>query len=155
MASSEALQVFAEADEDDLGRLLLKAFRAVNAEIIARLGALGHAEVRASHAAVFLHLDGEGSRIVTLAKRAEVTRQAMTGLVHELQAAGYVATAPDPDDRRATRVTLTSRGEEFCHQAAIAIGHLEEKWETLLTAEGLHHLRTSLRRLIAGTPTHP
>jgi hypothetical protein len=50
-----------------LGRLLLRAVRAVNAQIISRLVALGHPRIRGPHTAVFANLDSGGTRAVTLA----------------------------------------------------------------------------------------
>jgi DNA-binding MarR family transcriptional regulator len=36
----------------------------------------------------------------------------MTGLIDGLASTGFVVRAPDPDDRRAQRVELTSRGRD-------------------------------------------
>lgn len=46
----------------------------------------------------------------TIAEALDVTPRAITGLVDALEAAGYVERVPDPADRRARRVVLTSDG---------------------------------------------
>ena len=147
MTPEEALREIAGAGEEDLGRLLLRAFRAVNTQAVARLTALGHEGVRAGHAVVFTGLDPGGTRVSVLAERADMTRQGMSVLVRELQAAGYVDVEPDPSDGRASRVLLTPRGVAFCHEAAQAVRDVEAEWGRLLGADGLHQLRHALRLL--------
>src|SRR3954452_15702227 len=145
MSADDALRQLAEvAGDDDLGRLLLRAHRAVNAAVFDRLVALGHDAVRPAHASVFLNLDPDGTRMVTLAHRAGVSRQAISPLVRDVQTAGYVDVEPDPDDGRATRVRLTERGVAFCLQVAAVVRDLDQQWEGLLGADELDRLRAAL-----------
>jgi DNA-binding MarR family transcriptional regulator len=153
MSAEDALRQLAEvAGDEDLGRLLLRAHRAVNAVLFERLVALGHDAVRPAHASVFLNLDAEGTRMVTLAQRAGVSRQAISQLVRDVQAAGYIAVEPDPDDGRATRVRLTERGVAFCLQVADVARDLDRRWESLLGAEELDRLRGALHTVARSGP---
>ncbi|MFF7475742.1 MarR family transcriptional regulator [Streptomyces sp. NPDC008092] len=147
MLSDEVLQELASASENDLGRALLEAARVVNAILFDQLVGLGHKAVRSAHTAVFSNLDPTGTRMVTLAQRAGVSRQAMSQLVRDLQIAGYVDVQPDPDDGRATRVVLTDRGIAFCLDAARVIRELEQHWQQLLGPGRLKELRATLRAL--------
>ncbi|GIJ50677.1 MarR family transcriptional regulator [Virgisporangium aliadipatigenens] len=149
MAEESALQRLADAGSDELGRLLLRAVRAVNEQIIGRLAALGHPDVRGPHTAVFTNLDADGTRAVTLAQRAGMTRQAMSNLVRELETAGYLQVSPDPADGRAALVRLTALGEKFCNDAATVISQLGAEWAGHLGDPELEHLRRSLHALIA------
>jgi DNA-binding MarR family transcriptional regulator len=56
------------------------------------------------------HLDLDGTRITELARRAEITKQAVGQLVSDMEKAGYVERFADPDDQRANIVKLTKRG---------------------------------------------
>jgi len=47
-----------------------------------------------------------------LAAAVGVTPRTMTGLIDGLTSTGFVTRTPDPEDRRAQRVELTSRGRE-------------------------------------------
>ena len=147
MTVEDALREMADAADEDLGRLLLRAFRSVSVTAMARLTALGYEGVRASHAQVFAHLDPEGTKVVTLARRTDMTRQGMSALVRELEAAGYVTVVPDPRDGRATRVLLTEQGVRFCLDAAHAVREVEAEWGRLLGPAELERLRASLRAL--------
>ena len=153
MAEESALQQLADAGSDELGRLLLRAVRAVNEQIISRLVALGHPDVRGPHTAVFANLDAGGTRAVILAQRAGMTRQSMSNLIRELETAGYVDVQPDPEDGRAALIRLTPRGEQFCLDAAQVINQVEAEWAQRLQDPHLKHLRLSLHTLIDDPPT--
>ncbi|GGP34069.1 MarR family winged helix-turn-helix transcriptional regulator [Saccharothrix coeruleofusca] len=152
MTEESALRQLADAGSDELGRLLLRAVRAVNEQIIGRLTALGHPAVRGPHTAVFTNLDAEGTRAVTLAQRAGMTRQAMSTLIRELEEAGYLRVSPDPADGRATLVRLTALGERFCRDAATVINRLGAEWAELLGDPDLANLRGSLHALVDYAP---
>jgi len=152
VVDESALQQLVDAGSDELGRLLLRAVRAVNEQIISRLGALGHPDIRGPHTAVFANLDGAGTRAVILAQRAGMTRQSMSNLIRELEAAGYVDVQPDPGDGRAALVRLTPRGEQFCLDAARVINEVEAEWAERLDDPHLKHLRRSLHTLIDDGP---
>jgi len=141
------LQELASAGQEDLGRLLQRAFRVVNTAAIEHLRALGHDQVRVAHASVFFNLDAEGTRMTTLAQRAGISRQAIGQLVRDLGTSGYVALQPDPDDGRAQLVVLTERGVAFCLQAVGTIAALEQRWAHILGPGGLEQLRHGLALL--------
>ncbi len=148
MTDPDALRALANGD-DDLGRLLLRAFRGATGRVSERLAAMGHTDIRTSHAAVFTNLDVDGTRIVTLAQRAEMTRQAMSAMVRELELAGYLTVSPDPADGRASVVRLSTKGQKFCAEAAVLVAEAEKEWIALLGKGNLAHLRSSLRALAA------
>ncbi|MCX5264478.1 MarR family winged helix-turn-helix transcriptional regulator [Streptomyces sp. NBC_00199] len=56
--------------------------------------------------------DSEPQRPGELAQRLGVEASHVTRTVQQLQKAGYVTRAPDPDDRRAQRIQLTEAGRD-------------------------------------------
>jgi hypothetical protein len=136
LTKKTALQRLAEAGSNDsLARLLLRAARSVNEQIVERLQRMGHPAVRPAHTAVFAHLDADGTRPIEL--------------VRELEGVGYVSVHPDPADGRASLVALTPLGQKFCLDAAEAISHIEAEWARHLDDPHLNDLRQALRELIA------
>ncbi len=102
-----------------------------------------------SHSAVFAQIRPEGSRLTELARGANMTPQAMGELVDELAELGYVERRPDPTDRRAKLIVLTSRGNQ-CIAAGIAtIRGIEERIDQILGPQG----RAQLRRLLSALLT--
>lgn len=146
-AEERALTELADAADEDLGHLLRRAARAVDARTAASIATTGAHGIRPAHGVVFTNLDPDGTRITTLADRAGLTRQAMSLLVRELEQLGYLRTEPDADDGRAVRARLTPAGVELCRHGAAAVRELERHWDGLLGEDGVAALRAALRAL--------
>jgi DNA-binding MarR family transcriptional regulator len=99
-----------EFNQTNILRVVRQVVRHVNAAINARLAANGFGDLSARHLSVFEFLDVEGTNIVTLARRAGVTKQAMSKFVREAKDGGYVNVDRDTKDTRVWYVTLTKKG---------------------------------------------
>jgi DNA-binding MarR family transcriptional regulator len=99
-----------------------------------------------------IDIDG-GTRLSTIAARANITPQAVGELVDDLERLGYVVRRPDPDDRRAKRIVLTDRGRESVAAALDTIATLEAELEDLLGSDKLAELHDSLIRIITAGRT--
>jgi DNA-binding MarR family transcriptional regulator len=95
----------------DLSLSSLFAGWAMADELQRRLAADGYADLRFADGFVFQHLVEGPVTIGALAERLEVTQQAASKSVADLERRGYVARTADPDDARARLVALTSRGQ--------------------------------------------
>ena len=105
---------------------------------------------RPAHSAVFANIDiVGGTRLTTLATRANITPQAMGELVDDLERLGYVLRQPDPEDRRAKRIVLTPRGVACVAAAIRTIAGIEADLKSLLGAAGLAALHDALSRIAA------
>jgi len=101
-----------------------------------------------AHSAVFAQIAPEGSRLTELARRANMSPQAMGELVDELEQLDYVVRRPDPADRRAKLITLTKKGQA-CIAAGIAtINGIEEQLTDRLGERGHQQLRNLLTKLL-------
>lgn len=80
-------------------------------EIRRRLSSDGFGDLRFADGFVFQHLVEGPVTIGALAGRLEVTQQAASKAVADLERRGYVARRADPGDARARLVALTARGE--------------------------------------------
>ena len=101
-----------------------------------------------AHSAVFAQIAPKGSRLTELARRANMSPQAMGELVDELEQLDYVVRRPDPADRRAKLITLTKKGQA-CIAAGIAtINGIEEQLTDRLGERGHRQLRSLLTKLL-------
>jgi DNA-binding MarR family transcriptional regulator len=138
--------------EPDIARLLLEAHRVLSSDLVAMLDERGYADVRAGHAAVFLHIDRRsGTRLTELARRARITKQGMMLVVDDLESRGYVRRAPDRDDARAKVVRLTARGRLAAAECRRAAQTLEALTRRSLGDRRYEVLRESLEGIIAST----
>jgi len=118
--------------------------------IVDGVDAAGFAQ-RPAHSAVFAHIDVEGgTRLTTLAARANMTPQALGELVDELERLDYVRRQPDAQDRRAKRIVLTDRGLATVAAAQQTISGIEAELAAMLGKDRLGDLHDALER-IAGT----
>src|ERR1700730_14612078 len=91
--------------QTNLGRLLIRGYRVINLNLLDGLRSAGDPQLRFGHFTVLTNLDlSPGTRQVSIAERAGVTKQAIGPIVRELEAMGYVRTQPDPKDGRAKLV---------------------------------------------------
>lgn len=141
-----------DAEAEDLGRLLLRAFRAVSASVLNELNAAGHVAIKGSHVPVLVALLMQGpAQLSALAERAGVTRQATAVMVRELSALGLVREANSEGDKRAIIASLTPAGDRFCALAIGTVAARESAWGAAIGDPGLGHLRAALHQLIGVT----
>lgn len=79
---------------------------------------------------------------------------AMTNRLDKLEQAGLIARAPDPDDRRGTLISLTSRGQALVEKVVREHAENEEKLAAVLTAAERKQLTALLTKLSAGLAEH-
>jgi DNA-binding MarR family transcriptional regulator len=108
----------------DLPLASLFAGWAMADELSRRLAAEGMDDLRFADGVLFQHLVEGPCTIGALAERLEVTQQAVSKSVADLERRGYVTRSADPDDARVRRVALTPRGDAAIeagrvHRAAI------------------------------------
>ena len=128
--------------------LLGVAYMSLGHRIVDGVNAAGFPQ-RPAHSAVMAHIDIDGgTRLTTIAARANITPQAVGELVDELERLGYVERQPDPDDRRAKRIVLTRRGQACVAAALSTIAALEADLEDLLGSAALAGLHDTLSRIV-------
>jgi len=132
-----------------IGALLRIPFQATVTQVYAAVSGAGYDDLRLAHLVPFQHLRRGGSHVADLAERAQMTRQAMAYLVDYLEAHGYVERTPDPDDRRAKLVRLTTRGYAIERIARARLAQLEDEWARQLGAARMQQLHVMLTELVA------
>lgn len=137
-----------EPPDPHIGRLLRETFALFERRLHAGLHAAGLTEIRPTHHAVLRHLGVDGTRASELAERSGLTRQGLTQIIDDLEALGYVARRPDPQDRRAKLVVYTDRGLHGYRAGRQAIAQMEREFAALLGDEDYGRMRAALERLM-------
>jgi DNA-binding MarR family transcriptional regulator len=138
----------ATSDESSapLPRLTALVTKQLSDELLRRLREAGFTDARAAHNSVFPHVPPEGIRLVDLADRAGMTKQAMSELVVDLEGLGYLRRRPDPADGRAKLIEFTDRGWSSVRTALAAFEAIEAE---LADAVGPGRMRQLRRTLLA------
>lgn len=134
--------------DQTLYRLLLRARRVENDEMVARIRALGYADLQASYPSVLANLDTEGASIGALAAKAGITRQAASQQVIEIETRGYVERRPDPVDGRAVLVQRTPLGQQLLQDALQVVTELEDAYAEHVGRERFQSMKACLAELL-------
>ena len=117
--------------ELDLSLAALFAGWALTDEVTRRMAARGFTGLRFSHGFLVQRLIDSEQAIAALAQALDVTQQAVSKTVAELEGLGYVRRRPDPRDARVRLVSLTDRGrgavEAAREERAAVVEELRER----------------------------
>jgi DNA-binding MarR family transcriptional regulator len=139
-----------ELSQLDLGTLALFVGQACGDEVQSVLARRGFDDVRVSHGYVFQHLV-EGPRPITeLARRLEVSQQAVSKTVAEMVRLGYVELSGDEADARRKQVGLSKRGKAVIEAARRARAAQEARLERRFGAAELARCRRLLATILDG-----
>jgi DNA-binding MarR family transcriptional regulator len=96
-----------------VGAVLGVVWQWVRDQLYAGVIAAGYDDLNAAHVALWRYPGLEGLRPSQLADRVGITKQSVNDLLGHLEAHGYLLRVPDPADRRARVIRLTSRGRRL------------------------------------------
>jgi DNA-binding MarR family transcriptional regulator len=133
--------------DPNIGILVREPYLAISAELYERLAAAGFDDLRPAYLVIFQHVAPEGTRVTTLAERAQLTTPSIKYLVDSLEERGYVERIPDPHDGRARLVRFTDRGRHQVHTALEILGDIEDEWAQRLGRRKFAQLRHGLLEL--------
>jgi DNA-binding MarR family transcriptional regulator len=130
-----------------IGALLRLPWEAVQRRMLERLHECGFGDFDAAYLNVFQYPGPHGARPSDLAGRLRISKQALNYLLRELERLDYLERRPDPDDLRAKRITLTSRGKAAVTVIREAVAETETEWARQLGPKRFTQLRTLLHEL--------
>jgi DNA-binding MarR family transcriptional regulator len=131
-----------------LPALVGRVFDVVIDDLHRRLPAAGFDDIRPAHCIGVLRvIDVDGTRPTELARRADVTPQAMAEMVGYLEGRGYVTRDDDPSDGRGRIVRPTARGAQAVAAAKEALRAIETEWSDRLDSDRVVELKATLAEL--------
>lgn len=152
MAASRALpQAVSFPDDEDwrgrnTSRLLYTAAWLFDRRILDSVNRAGFPEIRMAHLHLPRNLDIDGTRLTVLARRAEMSKQAMGELVDQCEKLRLVERRPDTSDDRAKIVVFTARGRRLIEAVRAAVAQAERDMEKKLGAKKAAALIAALTR---------
>jgi DNA-binding MarR family transcriptional regulator len=128
-----------------LGHLLFRTARILNELGVARSSAeLGAPGLRAAHMQVLPHLDLSGTRATEIARRMDISKQAVGELLDEIEAFGVIERVPDPTDGRARIVRFTERGRAGLLVGLGVLAGIEAELAARIGADTVARLKADL-----------
>jgi DNA-binding MarR family transcriptional regulator len=133
----------------NLGRDLAFLSRDLSRSLMQKSVSRGHKGLKLNWDTVFLNLDfNNGSRVVDLAQVNGLTKQAMSQIVADIEQQGYITKKEDPDDGRARKLKLTTKGKKLIQDSMEAYSELEAEYEALIGREKLDTLQEIAAELV-------
>ncbi|MBC9934787.1 MarR family winged helix-turn-helix transcriptional regulator [Chitinophaga qingshengii] len=133
-----------------LGRLLSLVKKDVDQRLTEKLVGLGHRNFRAGDMVVLINIDDAGTINNELAKKARISKQAMSKVVKNLEADGYIATRKHDTDNRASLIFLTDKGKMLLIEASESIKEIEAGYTDVVGEQDITTLKQVLLRLHEG-----
>lgn len=130
---------------ENVGRLLNDAIGRFESGILRQMEEAGYHGFSLSHITVTRNLDLSGTRATELARRAGITKQSMSELIHQLEAGGIVERRPDPADGRAKIVYFSDTGLAWLEAFATALHNAEQEMAGELGQAAFAALKQALR----------
>jgi DNA-binding MarR family transcriptional regulator len=116
------------AKRASLGQLLIKCARLFNERAIGRLSELtAYPPLRPAHTNLIPHIDFAGTRVVELARKLGISKQAVSQTVAELEQLGVLETVADSSDARAKLVRFTTKGKSAIAQGLEVLREVENE----------------------------
>jgi DNA-binding MarR family transcriptional regulator len=119
----------------------------LNAELTAGIAA-HHPDITPAQNRLMTYIDREGTSVSELARRADMTKQAMHEAVVGMEDRGLVERRTDPGDRRVKLVVLTPAGEQAIARGLEIALRIHDDWQHLLGERKTAQLLRLLRELL-------
>lgn len=107
--------------------------------------AQGRARVSRAQSLLLANIAAGEHRATRLARNLGVSRQAISQMLSDMEAAGLVSVGPDPADRRARIVSFHPAAEELREVARQVLADLEAELGRRIGADVLDQLRAALQ----------
>jgi DNA-binding MarR family transcriptional regulator len=111
------------------------------------LRAAGWNDLKNSQVFCLAHIDLDGTSVIALAERSNISKQAASKLVSELVALGYLSTSQAPSDGRAILVKFTPRGRSLMQQSFELFADIEHDYSCRLGTQNYAVLKRALQAL--------
>jgi DNA-binding MarR family transcriptional regulator len=141
-------QEIANKRKNNIGVLFKYASRDFNQRALDKLRKYGYPELTLFHTSLISNLDIEGTRISILAKRANISKQAMGQVVSDLEKEGYIRRTADPNDQRAFIIHFTTKGWEFLKVAYDVKSEIEAEYIQIIGEQGMKELEHLLSKIV-------
>lgn len=134
-------------------RLLGLVKKDVDARLTDAIQNAGYKDFKVGDMVLLVNIAPEGTINNELAKKAKITKQAMSKVVKNLTANGFIDTRKHETDNRATVIYLTDRGRQLIVDCYDALGEIGAVYQDIIGEKDSEILKDILYRL--ASELHP
>lgn len=134
---------------DNLARLINLFKKDIDQRITERIQERGYKNFKLGDMVLLVHIDPHGTINNDLARKARISKQAMSKVVKNLEAGNYISSRKHDTDNRASLIFLTEKGKEFMINVYETVDEIQAGYEAIIGADALSDLKTILKKLNA------
>jgi DNA-binding MarR family transcriptional regulator len=151
----EQLEQYLAQRQRSLIRLLGLLKKDMDFKITEKLQQKGYNNFKLGDLVLIVNIQPEGIINNELAKRARITKQAMSKVVKNLEAGGYILTRKHANDNRSAVIFLTDNGKRLLISAAESFLEIQDEYTDIIGQEDADSLKQILGKLVfALRPEH-
>jgi len=139
--------------QHSLIRMLGLLKKDMDCRIMTKLQHKGYDNFKLGDLVLIANIEPQGIINNELAKKARITKQAMSKVVKNLEATGYIRTCKHASDNRASIISLTDAGKQLIIHAAESFQEIEKDYTKIIGTENADALKQILQKLVCGL--HP
>jgi len=140
-------RVVRRSTEQMLAALLARLSEYIAQRLMELTVARGHPRLKRSFGQVLGLIGPGGGRIQQIARIQQVSKQAVSAVVAELEALGYIERAADPGDARGQLIRFSAAGRQLLADSVASVDDLEREFAAIIGDGGLVQLRSLAARL--------
>lgn len=144
----EQLQQHLAQRQQSLIRMLGLLKKDMDCRIMQKLQQKGYNNFKLGDLVLIVNIDPQGIINNELARKARITKQAMSKVVKNLEAGGFIHTSKHANDARAAIISLTDEGKKLIICAAESFQEIQEEYTHIVGQEDADALRHILRKLV-------
>ncbi|SEW18624.1 transcriptional regulator, MarR family [Chitinophaga sp. YR573] len=145
----EQLEQYLAQRQRSLIRLLGLLKKDMDFKITEKLQQKGYDNFKLGDLVLIVNIQPEGIINNELAKRARITKQAMSKVVKNLEAGGYILTRKHENDNRSAVIFLTDNGKRLLISAAESFREIQEEYTDIIGQEDADSLKLILGKLVS------
>lgn len=135
---------------DSLARLINLFKKDIDLRITQKLQERGYQRFKLGDMVLLVNIDPHGTINNDLARKARISKQAMSKVVKNLEAANYIGTRKHESDNRASIIFLTEKGKEFMINVYEAVDEVHAHFSGIIGEETFLQLKGILKKLTIG-----
>lgn len=144
----EQLQQHLAQRQQSLIRMLGLLKKDMDCRIMQKLQQKGYNNFKLGDLVLIVNIDPQGIINNELARKARITKQAMSKVVKNLEAGGFIHTSKHANDARAAIISLTDEGKKLIICAAESFQEIQEEYTHIVGEENADTLSQILRKLV-------
>ncbi|MBW8684405.1 MarR family winged helix-turn-helix transcriptional regulator [Chitinophaga rhizophila] len=144
----EQLEQHLAQRQHSLIRMLGLLKKDMDCRIMQKLQQKGYNNFKLGDLVLIVNIEPEGTINNELARKARITKQAMSKVVKNLEAGGFIHTCKHASDARAAVISLTDEGKKLIICAAESFEEIQEEYTHIVGAEDAVSLKRVLSKLV-------